>query len=68
MENQELFEQLVQAYSNKAYACYSDDARAQKIDDDRWANALSRQSVFTEEEIASEFTARHNAWIASQRA
>ena len=65
MENQELFESLVEAYSNKAYAIYSDWSGAVEQEAKRWESALSAQSVFTESEIRAEFTARHNAFVTS---
>lgn len=65
--NSDLWSNLLSQYSDKAYACFSDDPSAQKRDDERWANALNAQSVFTEQEVENAFVRRHNEWVASQK-
>jgi hypothetical protein len=65
--NNELFETLVSKYADMVYAVFSDWYGAIEQDKKRFYAALENQDVFKEEEIAEEFSKRHNAWIESQK-
>ena len=67
-ENKELWDRLVSAYGDKHTSVFSDWSGAIAQDEQRWNDAISRQDVFTADEVIDEYARIYNEWLAKTNA
>lgn len=54
-----LMNRLLYAFENQAFARYSDWGGAERLAEKQWEKAFASQTIFTKEDVYSEYESRH---------